>query len=62
MLVSDALSLAYIKNSKLELDGLIPQVHFAISNLPISIKSLEQFNPFVPNTPFLYPFENNRKP
>ena len=43
VLVSDALSRAYIKYSKLEFDenSLIHHVHFAISNLPISNKRLE---------------------
>ena len=36
MSVSDALSRAYIKNSKPEFDGIIHHVHFVISNFPIS--------------------------
>ena len=45
MLVSDALSRAYIKNSKPEFDenSFIRHVHFVVSNLSISNKSLEQF-------------------
>ena len=45
MIVSDALSQAYIKNSKPEFDenSLIRHVHFLISNLSISNKCLERF-------------------
>ena len=45
MLVLDALSRTNIKNWKPEFDenSLIHHVHFVISNLPISNKSLEQF-------------------
>ena len=45
MLVLDALSWAYIKNSKPEFDenSLIHYEHFVISNLPTSNKRLEQF-------------------
>ena len=46
MLALDALSRTYIKNSKPDFDenSLIHQVHFVISNLPISNERLEQFN------------------
>ena len=55
MLVSDALSRAYIKNSKPELDenSLIHHVHFVISNLPISNKCLEQFKEKTQKDPIL---------
>ena len=45
MLVLDALSWAYIKNSKPEFDenSLIHYVHFVILNLHTSNKRLEQF-------------------
>ena len=45
MLGLDALSRAYIKKSKLELDenSLIHRVHFLTLNLPISNERLEQF-------------------
>ena len=45
MSVSDALSRAYIKNSKPEFDenSLIHHVHFVFSNLPINNERLEQF-------------------
>ena len=45
MLVSDALSQAYIKNSKPEFDenSLIHHVHFVILNLPVSNERLQQF-------------------
>ena len=46
MLVLDALSQAYVKNSKPELDenSRIHHVHFVTLNLSISNKRLEQFN------------------
>ena len=55
MLLLDALSRAYIKNSKGEFDGnsLIHQVHFVISNLPISNERLEQFKEETPKAPIL---------
>ena len=45
MLVSDAVSQAYIKNWKPEIEknNLIHYVHFVISNLPISNKRLKHF-------------------
>ena len=45
MLVSDALSQAYIQNSKPEFDenSLIHHVHFVISNFPVSNERLQQF-------------------
>ena len=45
MLVSNALSQAYIKIWKIEFDenSLIHHVHFVISNIPISNERLEQF-------------------
>ena len=45
MIVSHALSRAYIKNGKAEFDenNLIHQVHFVISSLPISNERLKQF-------------------
>ena len=59
--VSLALSRVYIKNSKPEFDenSLTNYVHFVISNLPIRNDRLEQFNPFVPNVPFLYPVKTS---
>ena len=55
ILVSDALSQAYIKNSKPEFDenSLIHQVHFVISNLPISNERLEQFKEETQKDPIL---------
>ena len=55
ILVSDALSQAYIKNSKPEFDenSLIHQVHFVISNLPISNERLEQFKEGTQKDPIL---------
>ena len=55
MQVSDALSRAYIKNSKPEFDenNLIDQAHFVISNLPISNGRLEQFKEETRKDPIL---------
>ena len=55
MLVLDALSWAYIKNSKPEFDenSLIHYVHFVISNLPTSNKRLEQFKEETQKDPIL---------
>ena len=55
MLVSDALSRAYMKNSKPEFDenSLIHHVHFVISNLPINKKHLEQFKEKTRKNPIL---------
>ena len=55
MLVSDALSRVYMKNSKPEFDenSLIDHVHFVISNLPISNKRLEQFKEKTRTDPIL---------
>ena len=55
MLVLNALSRAYIKNSKSELDenSLIHHMHFVISNLPISNKCLEQFKEETQKDPIL---------
>ena len=55
MLVLDALSQAYIKNSKPEFDenSLIYHVHFVILNIPSSNEGLEQFKEETQKDPIL---------
>ena len=55
MSVWDALSRAYIKNSKLEFDeySFIHHVHFVFLNLPISNKRLEKFKEETRKEPIL---------
>ena len=55
MLVSDALSRAYIKSSKPEFDenNLVHHLHFVISNLPFNNERLEQFKEKTLKDPFL---------
>ena len=55
MLVSNALSQAYIKNSKPKFDenSLIYHVHFVILNLPITNERLEQFKEETRKDPIL---------
>ena len=55
ILVSNALSRGYIKNSKPVFDenGLIHHVHFVISNPPMSNERLEQFKKETPNNHIL---------
>ena len=55
MLVSNALSQAYIKIWKIEFDenSLIHHVHFIISNLPVSNERLEQFKEETQKDPIL---------
>ena len=55
MLLSNALSRAYIKNSKPEFDenSLIHHVHFVILNLSISNEHLEQFKEQTQEDPIL---------
>ena len=55
MLVSDAISRAYVKNSKPEFDenSLIHHVNFVILDLPLSNKRLEQFKEQTRKDPIL---------
>ena len=55
MLVSDALSWIYIKNSESDFDenSLLNHVYFVISNLPVSNERLEQFKEENRNDPII---------
>ena len=54
MLVSDTLSRSHLSLSELELteDSLLQDVHFVLSNLPISEIRLKQFQEETKTTPF----------